>query len=190
MELVDVADSKSADGDIMWVRVPPPAPNKKSSLCCSFLFAKVGENPHRVRCAPAGAIPRPTDACGGSWAEVSHRRHQKAQYPICGCCAFLLCGEDENPPGEIRETPRRQASAQPDWHGRTHAALRQSHRRHQTKRAAYAALFCCQGGREPTLGEMCARPKGLASRRRRQFPRFHCISASICYNIHRKAVFS
>ena len=28
MELVDVADSKSADGDIMWVRVPPPAPNK------------------------------------------------------------------------------------------------------------------------------------------------------------------
>ena len=28
MELVDVADSKSADGDIMWVRVPPPAPRK------------------------------------------------------------------------------------------------------------------------------------------------------------------
>ena len=26
MELVDVADSKSADGDIVWVRVPPPAP--------------------------------------------------------------------------------------------------------------------------------------------------------------------
>ena len=26
MELVDVADSKSADGNIMWVRVPPPAP--------------------------------------------------------------------------------------------------------------------------------------------------------------------
>ena len=28
MELVDVADSKSADGNIMWVRVPPPAPKK------------------------------------------------------------------------------------------------------------------------------------------------------------------
>ena len=26
MELVDVADSKSADGDIVGVRVPPPAP--------------------------------------------------------------------------------------------------------------------------------------------------------------------
>ena len=24
--MVDVADSKSADGDIVWVRVPPPAP--------------------------------------------------------------------------------------------------------------------------------------------------------------------
>ena len=28
MELVDVADSKSADGNIMWVRVPPPAPKQ------------------------------------------------------------------------------------------------------------------------------------------------------------------
>ncbi len=40
MELVDVADSKSADGDIMWVRVPPPAPEKpvqKDGLfCCNY----------------------------------------------------------------------------------------------------------------------------------------------------------
>ena len=28
MELVDVADSKSADGDIVGVRVPPPAPTR------------------------------------------------------------------------------------------------------------------------------------------------------------------
>ena len=28
-------------------------------------------------------------------------------------------------------------------------------------------FFVCQGGREPTLGEMSARPKGLALRRRR-----------------------
>ena len=26
MELVDVTDSKSVGGDIVWVRVPPPAP--------------------------------------------------------------------------------------------------------------------------------------------------------------------
>ena len=32
MELVDVADSKSADGNIMWVRVPPPAPNKSDNF--------------------------------------------------------------------------------------------------------------------------------------------------------------
>ena len=28
--MVDVADSKSADGDIVWVRVPPPAPDKQN----------------------------------------------------------------------------------------------------------------------------------------------------------------
>ena len=28
MELADVTDSKSVDGDIVWVRVPPPAPNQ------------------------------------------------------------------------------------------------------------------------------------------------------------------
>ena len=32
MELVDVADSKSADGDIVWVRVPPPAPQHPNTL--------------------------------------------------------------------------------------------------------------------------------------------------------------
>ena len=30
MELVDVTDSKSVGGDIVWVRVPPPAPNKNN----------------------------------------------------------------------------------------------------------------------------------------------------------------
>ena len=32
MELADVTDSKSVDGDIVWVRVPPPAPNKFDSF--------------------------------------------------------------------------------------------------------------------------------------------------------------
>ena len=30
--MVDVADSKSADGDIVWVRVPPPAPQHPNTL--------------------------------------------------------------------------------------------------------------------------------------------------------------
>jgi hypothetical protein len=32
MELVDVADSKSAGGNSMWVRVPPPAPLEKTGI--------------------------------------------------------------------------------------------------------------------------------------------------------------
>lgn len=32
MELADVTDSKSVDGDIVWVRVPPPAPNKATDF--------------------------------------------------------------------------------------------------------------------------------------------------------------
>ena len=34
--MVDVADSKSADGDIVWVRVPPPAPRQKNSAPFRF----------------------------------------------------------------------------------------------------------------------------------------------------------
>ena len=32
MELVDVTDSKSVGGNIVWVRVPPPAPRKNELL--------------------------------------------------------------------------------------------------------------------------------------------------------------
>ena len=32
MELADVTDSKSVDGNIVWVRVPPPAPRKSPPL--------------------------------------------------------------------------------------------------------------------------------------------------------------
>ena len=35
--MVDVADSKSADGDIVWVRVPPPAPPRQKKLA-AFRF--------------------------------------------------------------------------------------------------------------------------------------------------------
>ena len=39
MELVDVADSKSADGNIMWVRVPPPAPKQKHPVGVLFVLS-------------------------------------------------------------------------------------------------------------------------------------------------------
>lgn len=32
--MVDVADSKSAGGDSVWVRVPPPAPNTEAPVGC------------------------------------------------------------------------------------------------------------------------------------------------------------
>ena len=32
MELADVTDSKSVDGDIVWVRVPPPAPKAATAV--------------------------------------------------------------------------------------------------------------------------------------------------------------
>ena len=51
MELVDVADSKSAGGDTVWVRVPPPAPT-----CVDKKDA--GKNP-ALRCgifAPKSAV--------------------------------------------------------------------------------------------------------------------------------------
>ena len=37
--MVDVADSKSAGGDTVWVRAPPPVPNKQRPHrgCCLFL---------------------------------------------------------------------------------------------------------------------------------------------------------
>ena len=48
MELVDVADSKSAGGDTVWVRVPPPAPtcidkkdaDKNPALKCGIFAHK------------------------------------------------------------------------------------------------------------------------------------------------------
>ena len=49
MELVDVTDSKSVDGDIVWVRVPPPAPKKsllsldKSDFFILTIFSKKTE---------------------------------------------------------------------------------------------------------------------------------------------------
>ena len=48
--MVDVADSKSADGDIVWVRVPPPAPKRRESEQDSLLFGgqpSAGDDPLR-----------------------------------------------------------------------------------------------------------------------------------------------
>lgn len=38
MELADVLDSKSSDGNIVRVRLPPPAPKKAARSAAFFLF--------------------------------------------------------------------------------------------------------------------------------------------------------
>ena len=40
--MVDVADSKSAGGDTVWVRVPPPAPKRKRRPMGVFFFLVPG----------------------------------------------------------------------------------------------------------------------------------------------------
>ena len=48
MELADVTDSKSVGSDTVWVRVPPPAPEKKHHLSTGqmvFFFNEI--NPLR-----------------------------------------------------------------------------------------------------------------------------------------------
>ncbi len=63
MELVDVADSKSAGGDTVWVRVPPPAPcRSKRHIACSDFFSKV-----RAHLLCGSFSPKPAPLC---WAPV------------------------------------------------------------------------------------------------------------------------
>ena len=58
--MVDVADSKSADGDIVWVRVPPPAPKRRESEQDSLLFGgqpTAGKDPLRSNWQEGKPIP-------------------------------------------------------------------------------------------------------------------------------------
>ena len=55
MELVDVTDSKSVGGDIVWVRVPPPAParRKRHIACDEFFMLRIKNS----SCAHSAAPP-------------------------------------------------------------------------------------------------------------------------------------
>ena len=47
MELVDVTDSKSVGGDIVWVRVPPPAPRRSKVRFAPTSFYAHGKKDRR-----------------------------------------------------------------------------------------------------------------------------------------------
>ena len=84
MELADVTDSKSVDGDIVWVRVPPPAPAKKQGKALPFLSVpRLGEKPH-ASCRTVTETYTLGAACTaeGEQSEArrgseSHHRHQQ-----------------------------------------------------------------------------------------------------------------
>ena len=40
--MADAADSKSAEGNFMWVRLPPPAPREKTALLPRLYSSRYG----------------------------------------------------------------------------------------------------------------------------------------------------
>ena len=92
MELVDVVDSKSTDGDIVPVRVRPPAPKKEEALCLLFFWC-CGQNSNNlnatVRWTVAGSgrcATQPRRGQGAHRAPQQDTRHQKKSE----CNAFGL----------------------------------------------------------------------------------------------------
>ena len=94
--MVDVADSKSADGDIVWVRVPPPAPrqNKAARSCggtstatsTGDLVFPFPSQTHSVGlCDGIG----PDLDCPGAPRRSSLRTARKRQ--LQSSCLFLIC---------------------------------------------------------------------------------------------------
>ena len=57
MELVDVADSKSAGGDSVWVRVPPPAPIKETLDTSAFEASSVSFFIYALSTKMQGVLP-------------------------------------------------------------------------------------------------------------------------------------
>ena len=142
MELADVTDSKSVDGDIVWVRVPPPAPAKKEYrsvllFCCLGRWA-------RIHCKLPARLPR------------SH--HLGAT-----CCRACSAGFRVPPPAPAKKEYRsvlffvasvggrestascRHASPAPIISAQLAAELArrgsESHHRHQQKRSTVAYSF-------------------------------------------------
>ena len=83
MELADVTDSKSVDGDIVWVRVPPPAPTKRESrqrfLFCLFGTHEWDSKDERHRATVRWTVVTASDqAPAGARVEPRCLHHEKS----------------------------------------------------------------------------------------------------------------
>ena len=96
--MVDVADSKSAGGDTVWVRAPPPVPRKNSialrGLMLFFLFyEELGLEGSGSEWSAGGAPePRPGSPAG----EEPHHRYQISNAPTRGVL-LISCLWGSNP---------------------------------------------------------------------------------------------
>ena len=73
--MVDVADSKSADGNIVWVRVPPPAPRIAALHWeCCYSYCLKGLEPEGAW-KRAGGTFQPEAAFAAAKVESHHRHH-------------------------------------------------------------------------------------------------------------------
>ena len=108
--MVDVADSKSADGDIVWVRVPPPAPEKGHPKGCPFSGGQpaAGNDPlrsNRPEGIPNSLRHRPMRNETGSDLDCPGAPKQRPQTGAL----FWYSPVKTRTGGSIRETPKIQA---------------------------------------------------------------------------------
>ena len=98
MELADVTDSKSVDGDIVWVRVPPPAPTKREShqrfLFCLFGTHEWDSKDERHRATVRWTVVTASDQAPAGARIESHHRHQQKGNRVSGSF-FCLFGTHE-----------------------------------------------------------------------------------------------
>ena len=76
-ELVDAADSKSAGLKTVWVRVPPPAPNKYRPRGGFLLLGRLGwvnPRPGAVTANQSPALLSPLPMLGSAQLPVDHQR--------------------------------------------------------------------------------------------------------------------
>ena len=101
-----MTDSKSVGSDTVWVRVPPPAPNKRryhDGISSCFMF--VGREPTLCK------VRRPS--ADGRAASNRRRRHLTSRCPTTGTSFYYVCGTRTHTLQSSTAVRRRACRAQP-----------------------------------------------------------------------------